>query len=226
MAASDPEAQPWGFLVYRTVYTPESNAVWDSVTSKLENYLSNSSSPSGIKRGKWAAAPRLWYMDDAALYDSLSIDQVRDDFTIQFFKNIELSNQGAYEVFSRGAHDTICLVIDNEVIHSIIDAPEDVSEAKQLFKRPTLTPKRPIPYIKAVDRHKPPKPNPPKPLHGSGGSHGREKQYPGWMKAGLLWVGDVYPQEEMEIECPEWDPNLGDESYPVYQGVPASFFDY
>ncbi|KAK2839161.1 hypothetical protein FQN49_006417 [Arthroderma sp. PD_2] len=216
-SASSEDAQPWGYVVYRTFYTPESKAVWDSVTAKLENYANTCSPPKGGPGNpEWAATPRLFYMNDAALYNGFSLSQVRDDFTTHCSDSVDLFNEGAYEVFSRGAHDSICLVIDEEVIHSIInDAPDDVLEAKRLFKRPTLTPKHPIPYVKAVDRnYEPPKPNPP-----GVGRPGVERPYPGWMKAGILWLGNLYPHDEMELESPDWDPDLGDESYPVYQGA-------
>jgi hypothetical protein len=29
----------WGFVIYRTVYTPESDAVWTAAVAKLEAYL-------------------------------------------------------------------------------------------------------------------------------------------------------------------------------------------
>ncbi|KAF3480032.1 class I glutamine amidotransferase-like protein [Arthroderma uncinatum] len=213
MAASDPEAQPWGYITYRTVYTPESNAVWDSVTTKLENYMSNSPSPGCTKGGKWAA-PHLWYMNNATLYNGLSINQVRDDFTNRVRDSVDLFNQGAYEEFSWGVHDWICLVIDEEVIYSIInDAPEDVSEAERLFNCSSASPKQPIPYVKAVGRdYDPPDPNKP-PRRAPFATH---REYRGWMKAGLLWIGAMYHLEEMEVECPGWDPALGDEAYPVY----------
>ncbi|KAF3492428.1 uncharacterized protein GIQ15_01945 [Arthroderma uncinatum] len=224
MAASDPEVQPWGFIVYRTVYTPESNAVWDSVTTELQDYANNSS-PSGIAGGKWTA-PRLWYMDDASLYDGLSLDQVRDIFADYSTAATDLFNEGAFEEFSRGARWDICLVIDEEAMYSIVNyASDDASESIRLFNRPRRKgPKPPIPYVKAVERcYEPPDPNPPGAARYSPPCH-----YPGWMKAGILWLGTLHACVEMEHECPHWYPNLGlgDDWFPVYEGeMNLSFLD-
>jgi hypothetical protein len=110
----------WGYIVYRTVYTPESDELWSSITAKLESYVfreisrplsarfpGSSSDPAECKEVRDHLVFK--YMDNKALYDRLSLDDLRAGY--RKHRKVRFK-------------PTAFLVIDEEVLHSIRDAPE------------------------------------------------------------------------------------------------------
>lgn len=113
------------------------------------------------------------------------------------------------ELDAPGIQEWICLILDEESLHSALnDGPHDVHEFQaDLARVKSLGLRRPLPFIKAVDRNLEPPPD------------GKRGRYPGWMKASLVSLGrNLYPKSEfMRYECPDWFPGLGAEWFEVYE---------
>ncbi|KAL5354596.1 hypothetical protein ACLOAV_000685 [Pseudogymnoascus australis] len=87
----------WGFAIYRTVYTPESDLLWEGTIAKLDEYVINSIWRSmeimnlKVEEGEDQLDPeptrevcaryRNIIMSDKEKYDGASIDEVADHFT-------------------------------------------------------------------------------------------------------------------------------------------------
>lgn len=232
MSSSEEEMEQWGYVIFRTVYTPESSSVWESVKAKLTAYISNSPPYEDDGHGPYGP-PVLQFMDDATRYDGMSIHQTRAKFLKQvafaFFdgengeENDELLQQKRAEylqsVFGScdgatgglnaksNVHESIFLVVDEDALHSILAAPDDPEKFKHDRKQKWAQgPLKPTAYVKAVDtRHEPQ-------------VDGRWERRPGWMKASLISLGWLFTFEEMDHVCPDWFPGLGVEWYPIWEG--------
>lgn len=123
----------WGFVIYRTIYTPESDTLWPLIISKLNAYIFKS----------------LWADFDNDNPD-MSIGEVPLDSepcrqACATMKNLVLSNKNEFDNADVGAighhfvdffdkhadlvsdisriQRSVCLVIDQEVYEAIRDAP-------------------------------------------------------------------------------------------------------
>lgn len=98
MAALIPQGpKGWGYAIYRTVYTPESDVLWPSILSKLnayvyrsiwyaQNYNSATAYPATQSFDYAAATPehvcfKNIIMSDGALYANKSIDDIANFFS-------------------------------------------------------------------------------------------------------------------------------------------------
>ncbi|KAL1858471.1 hypothetical protein Plec18170_002670 [Paecilomyces lecythidis] len=189
----------WGFVVYRTVYTPESDTIWPTAITKLEAYLFRE-----IDRDLLWQPPSSWiwrepinptanaavkshmqnlYLNDQKQYNGLNIDAVRERF-------IELTRSWAREDGSDVSNDGLkwefCLIIDQDVLQSLVDAPEVVDMvAGHQVGSPG--------YIKVIDRSFSTTENP---------NFRDRNDYTGWMKASLNCLWMLYDLAEMKLECP------------------------
>ncbi|KFY99471.1 hypothetical protein V500_01366 [Pseudogymnoascus sp. VKM F-4518 (FW-2643)] len=128
----------WGFAIYRTVYTPESDLLWEGAIEKLDGYVHNS-----IWRYMWiknievgegedqldpeptrevCARYRNIIMSDREKYDGASIDEVADHFTD--WANDPNNDQ------SGNVNMNVCLLIDEEVLYWLRDAPLATTEVR------------------------------------------------------------------------------------------------
>lgn len=134
----------WGYVVYRTVYTPESDALWDSIVAKLEGYMFREVDRTLWYDPMWDRDPEEplyrsletflpldpavnaeirdhmsnMYKNDRNVYDGLSTRELRAKF-----------NEEWHAPFHKFPYYPIVdlqkfLVIDEEVFCSIRDAPE------------------------------------------------------------------------------------------------------
>ncbi|KUL84938.1 hypothetical protein ZTR_07852 [Talaromyces verruculosus] len=112
---------PWGYTIYRTVYTPESDQHWDGVLGAIiENTYDGVSldlhedEPSRILKEGY----RPVVLNDPAQFDGATLDDIRKHF--RAFR--ESYNGGNQEVRFRW-----CLVIDEGALQSIIRQPSWVT---------------------------------------------------------------------------------------------------
>ncbi|KAH7377961.1 hypothetical protein BKA64DRAFT_687615 [Cadophora sp. MPI-SDFR-AT-0126] len=123
----------WGYTIYRTAYTPESESAWPSLLTKLvayihyeifeeirehEKYFELTHGPLAPSPNEevWATyKPRI--MSDKGLYDGASVEDIR-----RFWK-ADVEGRGEPINGSRTG-DNVCLVINEEVFAMVRDAPE------------------------------------------------------------------------------------------------------
>ncbi|KAI4942986.1 hypothetical protein J4E86_009933 [Alternaria arbusti] len=75
----------WGYTIYRTCYTPESESQWESLTKAIQQGVEKSLSESQNDEPPTTfqllrSLLRLDFRSDASLYDSLTIDQLRQTY--------------------------------------------------------------------------------------------------------------------------------------------------
>ncbi|GAD98131.1 hypothetical protein NECHADRAFT_77368 [Paecilomyces variotii No. 5] len=208
----------WGFVVYRTVYTPESYTIWPTAIAKLEAYLFREidcdllwQPPSSwIWRGPINSAANAavkshmqnLHLNDQKQCNGLDINAVRERF-------IELTQSRARKNGSdvnNGLKWEFCLIIDKDVLQSLVDAPEPVAQSCMNNKIAGHRIRNPG-YIKVIDRSFNTGENP---------TCRDRNDYTGWMKASLncLWI--LYDLAEMELECPYRNKESGE--FPVWDG--------
>lgn len=120
----------WGFVIYRTVYTPESDALWPSILSKIDSYVAfavwrylrydktfdKSLKPSTFDYA--AATPESAYFknivfSDAVKYANATLNTIRGHFA-DFLHTTPYSQK-------TGITEEVCLVIDEEMLLWIRD---------------------------------------------------------------------------------------------------------
>jgi hypothetical protein len=123
----------WGFAIYRTVYTPESDELFPKALAKLDAYVHieimadlyrdslkehSSSKPSFDPKPNQQIAERYEnvILEDKAKYEGASMDQIREYFK-QWVKD-----QGGHIGQTPKFH--ICLVIDEVAMRALVDASE------------------------------------------------------------------------------------------------------
>ncbi|KAJ5333203.1 hypothetical protein MYU51_014821 [Penicillium brevicompactum] len=119
----------WGYTIYRTTYTPQSNAAFprmvDLTTKHMKNgfYWEYESSLSWRPRAKeFIKTPwdEIWpnyqprVIQDASQFDGASIDQLREHFRADAIKRDVLDMFPSYRMF---------IVIDEESFQTLQDAP-------------------------------------------------------------------------------------------------------
>ncbi|KAF7183023.1 hypothetical protein CNMCM7691_002767 [Aspergillus felis] len=131
---ADDEGWPWGFFIYRTVYTPESDHVWSACLEKIDRYVHWEIDH--VDGDRYAGAEdhgfpeRLVHegyknviLEDKERWDGASIEQIREDF-----KNLVASRGG--EIWEVVPRYTVCLVIDQHSLDSIVNTFEEPAESK------------------------------------------------------------------------------------------------
>ncbi|GAM33331.1 hypothetical protein TCE0_004r00154 [Talaromyces pinophilus] len=107
---------PWGFTIYRTVYTSESDQYWDTVLeaiSKIAMERLDEDEPSRIFQEGY----RPLVFDDPAQFNEATLDKIRDHF-----REVQESDNG-----NDGVRFRWCLVIDDGALQSILRHPEPES---------------------------------------------------------------------------------------------------
>jgi hypothetical protein len=97
---------------------------------------------------------------------------------------------------------TFCVLIDEEVLQSIMAAPATPKEAAKIFPKKWF---ESIGYVKVVDRQSGP---------------GSSDDYPGWMTVDLTCLWEIYGMDDLESQYPYKDPRTGKRI--VYTGVPPT----
>ncbi|KAJ5613708.1 hypothetical protein N7528_007362 [Penicillium herquei] len=111
---------PWGFIIYRTTYTPESEKLWPLVMERLANGLINGIDCEAERYPNDTRPEQLVkeshkdvVISDASRWDGASIEEVRE----HFLGYLRKMNQ---ERSSEEARFASCLVIDERSLQSII----------------------------------------------------------------------------------------------------------
>ncbi|KAJ5369228.1 uncharacterized protein N7496_008988 [Penicillium cataractarum] len=117
---------PWGFIIYRTVYTPESDELWSACLDKIEESIRleidifggeyTDQTPERILKDTFKNV----VLEDRDRWESASVEQIRADFIAH------LESIGSF-VGDDAPRSTVCLVIDDACLQSIrntFDEPE------------------------------------------------------------------------------------------------------
>ncbi|KAJ5928254.1 hypothetical protein N7466_007210 [Penicillium verhagenii] len=113
-----PCSYPWGFIIYRTVYTTESERLWPLAMEKLAYALKvGNQDRQGRPEQLIQASHKDAILSDMARWDGASIEHVRNHFA----EYLRKTDQMAYPRDQRYA---LCLVIDEKALKSIT-APGD-----------------------------------------------------------------------------------------------------
>ncbi|KAK6829071.1 hypothetical protein RU639_003706 [Aspergillus parasiticus] len=190
---------PWGYIIYRTVYTIESDELWPLAMAKLTRFI-NDEIEQDLREypDRYGDNPRPERLvqeshrdvviSDKQRWNGAGIEEVRQHFA-DYLRKTKLGVDGGCGRFQA------CMVIDDRSLKSIIACPEPYSEDR--FTRPDG-------FIGMVDGQYNPerKDNP---------------RYSGFMrvKIGFLWwLYMNLRRHEMEELC----PNIPPEFIPVYDG--------
>jgi hypothetical protein len=121
-------------------------------------------------------------------------DEEKDDF--------EISEEEIADFRADHTNLTFCILIDEEVLQSILSAPATPKEAAKIFPKKWY---ESIGYVKVVDLQSGP---------------GSSDDYPGWMTVDLTCLWEIYGWHDLESQYPYKDPRTGKRI--VYTGVPPS----
>ncbi|KFY59938.1 hypothetical protein V496_05479 [Pseudogymnoascus sp. VKM F-4515 (FW-2607)] len=132
----------WGFTIFRTVYTPQSDAQFSLFLAKLDSYVKSSidyelrpspfiapsteapfdSSPNEEMKRRHAND----VIEDLNL-DGASIDEVRSAFT-KWLKDsgVDLELPDPY------TRHRVCIMVDEAVLNSVVAGPEDPNQSHEL----------------------------------------------------------------------------------------------
>ncbi|RHZ51108.1 hypothetical protein CDV55_103054 [Aspergillus turcosus] len=122
------EHWPWGFFIYRTVYTPESDKVWSACLEKLDRYVhweidhvDGEAGDDGFPERLIRETYKNVILEDKERWDGASVEQIRQDF-----KDL-VASRGA-EIGVVVPRYSVCLAIDQHCLDSIMRAFEDPEE--------------------------------------------------------------------------------------------------
>lgn len=114
---------PWGYIIYRTVYTSESDELWPIAMQKLTGVVHKWMKGELHHETRYGDDPRPEQLiseshkdviiSDSSCWDAASVEQVRDHFA-QYLHKIDQEN---YSVDSRFA---LCLMIDEKSLKSLV----------------------------------------------------------------------------------------------------------
>lgn len=135
---ASPVQEPWGFVIYRTTYTAESNLLWPAAVAKFNQYIKLTKCVHiPCKTAPTCNHPASnTILSDATLYADKGIDDIANIFA-------EYIDSGPPSSRPRGTRADICLVIDKEVLEWLKDAPEPIPRG--------IDQSQPEACIKAVD---------------------------------------------------------------------------
>ncbi|KAF3388503.1 hypothetical protein F1880_003869 [Penicillium rolfsii] len=163
----------WGYVIYRTTYTPESEPHFSAVIKYLEacikeeffeesaKYASNGGDPA-IYEGIWAQHSST-VIEDAAQFNRASIDAIRAHFEAW------VDAQGQRDKFNKYR---MCIVIDEECLQTLLSASvETLDQEAELAQGDTVR------YVKVVEAW----PN-----------LADFEPFPGWMKCWPLALWDLW----------------------------------
>ncbi|KAE8346756.1 hypothetical protein BDV24DRAFT_123426 [Aspergillus arachidicola] len=129
---------PWGYIIYRTVYTAESDKLWPLAMAKLTRYINHKIMQhhrlSAEHCGDDPRPERLIQeshkdviISDKQRWDGAGIEQIREHYA----EYLRKTNIGVYG--SCGRFEA-CMVIDERSLKSIIASPEPGSKSR--FRQP------------------------------------------------------------------------------------------
>ncbi|KAG9695013.1 hypothetical protein KCU95_g4716, partial [Aureobasidium melanogenum] len=121
-------AFPWGWVIYRTVYTPESDQLWPRAMDTINTYLACSLQKTLIESGleedyeTMIAELENYWMDDASLFDQATFENLRTHFT-SWLQTQDTEDEEGDKMLPCVRFWTF-LVIDETNLKMIADAPD------------------------------------------------------------------------------------------------------
>lgn len=116
-----PSQWPWGFTIYRTVYTSESDQYWDTVLEAISKNVMEGLGEESLDEDEPSRIFQEGYQplifDDPAQFNEATLDKIRDHF-----REVQESDNGNYGVRFRW-----CLVIDDGALQSFLRHSEPKS---------------------------------------------------------------------------------------------------
>ncbi|CEJ60519.1 hypothetical protein PMG11_09090 [Penicillium brasilianum] len=122
---------PWGFVIYRTVYTAESDRLCSACLAKIDRYVQWSISDIyEVEYRDSDPFPEYFVketcknlgFEDRERWEGASLEQIRTDFK-QYSKSLGMED-GSHIPWSKA-----CLVIDESCLNSIVSAFEDPEDS-------------------------------------------------------------------------------------------------
>lgn len=197
---------PWGYIVYRTVYTTESDELWPIAMDKLAKVMNHSIDSELHTEIRYkesedpepdANAERLVkethkdvIFSDKQFWDGASIEQVRQHFS-EYLRASRGQGTGRFEG---------CLLIDERSLKSIVASPDP---QPWLGGRRPRKPSQPWGFVGMIDGRYP--------------ENRYEPRYTGYMRVEILSLWSLYnalTSKYMQELC----PSVSDGLIPVYDG--------
>ncbi|KAI9370014.1 hypothetical protein BJX61DRAFT_545010 [Aspergillus egyptiacus] len=181
---------PWGYIIYRTVYTPESDELWPAVMAKFTGWMhrqidaecdyTDARIPEKLVHESYKDV----VIEDKQQFDGASIDQIRHHF---------ITSNGI-EWHNINARLQACLVIDAPALASFAASPE-LRDWRPLMATP---------FVGMVDAR-------------YDSYSAKEKAlYPGYFHVELGDLYFLYIQLTYPVSLDEWVPYAPPELIPVY----------
>ena len=129
----DPGAWPWRYVIYRTVYTPALDEVWDRALEETDMIARYSVDAEG-RAESWGCdlehdgilekiaceTYKNVVIKNKARWDGASLDDVHEHFKLYIAERM-----GGMIHHSISPHYTVCLVINEESLEALVDAADD-----------------------------------------------------------------------------------------------------
>jgi hypothetical protein len=208
-------ASIWGWVIYRTVYTPESEILWPRVINTINAYLAHNlretlSWTNGEKNhaANMAKLENFW-MSDTSLFNQATIEDLRIHFTSWLQTQDTEDEEGDKNL----PHVRFCtfLVIDQCTLYTIANVPDPEGKGAR------------GPMIKVFSAQRDER----RSDKAGGSSRGRgskaEKEgkvFPGWLNCRILYLRELWervdeymslyeicPREFEDSEGPVWEPD-------------------
>jgi hypothetical protein len=182
----DWEPHTWGWVIFRTAYTPDTEVLWPQAVSLIPDWLAHRTRLSLRKSHEEddyeAMMKRLdnVFVSDTAL-ESASFDRLRLRFADWLTTQDTDNEDGLLQRFK------VFIVVDDAVLQSIKDAPRPDTQASG---RQRLTP-----YVKVVDaQHQHRTRLSPRVSARSGRGVEPGKLFPGWMGTSIVDLHEIWEE--------------------------------
>ncbi|CEO59510.1 hypothetical protein PMG11_04184 [Penicillium brasilianum] len=201
---SVPSSFPWGYIIYRTVYTAESDELWPIAMNKLARVMNNSidsdlhaelrykepedPEPDADAERLVKEAHKNVVFSDKQFWNGASIEQVRRHFS-EYLHASKGRGAGRFEG---------CLFIDEQSLKSIINSPEP---QPWFGEREPKQRSQPWGFVGMVDGRYP--------------ENRYEPHYTGYMRVEILSLWSLYYEFQMK-DMQELCPSVSDGLIPVY----------
>ncbi|KAF2666472.1 hypothetical protein BT63DRAFT_59880 [Microthyrium microscopicum] len=188
------DSETWGYVIYRTVYTPSSDEDFPLAMEKLDRYIREDlyRSPHPTEGRRQVADAIMTGYQNNVLQDPEAFNQATsDDLRRHFLARLDNHDR---RLAGWGPDNRSFVMIDEEVLSNIINAPDDSYDGERFG--PEWQKQR----LKVVDATFSPRPAPPAANTGRGRGRdhtGQDSGYPGWIwitmrKLWFLWHRTVH----------------------------------
>ncbi|KAG9951319.1 hypothetical protein KCU85_g2781, partial [Aureobasidium melanogenum] len=179
----------WGWVIYRTVYTPESDRLWPQAKKAINTYMAHSLLQTLIDsraekdyEGLLAVLENLW-MDDASQFDQATFEDLRVHFAT-WLQTQDTDDEEGDKLLPCVRFHTF-LVIDETNLQSIAEAADPNDEASDI--RAVMGPR-----IKVISAQRDARRLPE--ARSRRGPHNNEfgKMFPGWLNCQIVYLRELW----------------------------------